>query len=36
VARAVLEGYDLTRIGLMRNIAERTVVVLSDETDDEA
>jgi hypothetical protein len=33
VARAVLEGHDLTRIGLMRNIAERTVAALSNEPD---
>jgi hypothetical protein len=33
VARAVLAGEDLTRIGLMRNIAERTVAVLSDDED---
>jgi hypothetical protein len=33
VAHAVLGGVDLTKIGLMRNIAERTVAVLSDEQD---
>jgi hypothetical protein len=33
VARAVLEGHDLTRIGLMRNIAERTVAAPSNEPD---
>jgi hypothetical protein len=33
VARAVLEGHDLTKIGLMRNIAERTFAFHSDEPD---
>jgi hypothetical protein len=36
VARAVLEGHDLTKIGLMRDIAERTVEFLSEEPDDDA
>ena len=35
VARAVLDGHDLTKIGLMRNIAERTVACLSREDDDD-
>ncbi|WP_407158097.1 hypothetical protein [Bradyrhizobium sp. STM 3557] len=34
VARAVLGGHDLNKIGLMRAIAERTVEYLSNEADD--
>ncbi|BAM86992.1 hypothetical protein S58_09810 [Bradyrhizobium oligotrophicum S58] len=33
VARAVLDGHDLNQIGLMRNIAERTVACLAREDD---
>ncbi|WP_257167312.1 hypothetical protein [Bradyrhizobium sp. SRS-191] len=36
IARAVLDGHDLAEIGLMRNIAERTVACLArDDEDDE-
>ncbi|MGY3449889.1 hypothetical protein [Bradyrhizobium sp. USDA 4353] len=35
VARAVLDGHDLSEIGLMRNIADRTVAALAREEDDD-
>ncbi|CCD96006.1 hypothetical protein BRAO375_4880005 [Bradyrhizobium sp. ORS 375] len=35
VARALLDGHDLTEIGLMRNIAQRTVECLAREDDDD-
>ncbi|MGJ4948796.1 hypothetical protein [Bradyrhizobium sp. HKCCYLS20291] len=35
IARAVLDGHDLAQIGLMRNIAERTVACLARDDDDD-